>query len=116
MTNLLNNFGFLLSMGTGKPGGLEPIFMLGFIAILYFFMLRPQAKKQKEQKAFGTKLAAGEKVVTIGGIHGKIIKMNDDGSLQLECDRNTFMTIEASAVSMEMTNALTKRNAPVVAK
>lgn len=99
-------------MGSGKPGGLEPLFMLGFIAILYFFMLRPQSKKQKEQKAFSKNIEVGQKVVTIGGIHGKISKINDDGSIALECDRNSFMTIEASAISMDMTVAMQKRNAP----
>ena len=41
---------YLMMGAGGKTGGFEPIFLLGFVAILYFFMLRPQAKKQKEQK------------------------------------------------------------------
>jgi preprotein translocase subunit YajC len=88
---------------------MEPIFLLGFVAVLYFFMLRPQAKKQKEQKKFTDEITVGDKIVTIGGIHGKISKKNDDGTYTLEAERNSYMIIEASAVSMEMTTAFRKK-------
>jgi preprotein translocase subunit YajC len=102
---------YLLMLGQGKQGGgFEPIFLLGFVAILYFFMMRPQAKKQKELKAFSANLKEGDKIVTIGGIHGKITKINADTSIQIECDRNTTMTIESSSVSLDMTQAMRKRN------
>jgi preprotein translocase subunit YajC len=96
----------LLQAGIGT---MQPLFLLGFIAILYFFMLRPQVKKQKEQKAFSAGVKVGDKVVTIGGIHGKITQMNADGTMKLQADGNTFFTIEASAVSMESTVALQKK-------
>ncbi len=99
----------LLMFGAGKPGGFEPLFLLGFIAIMYFFLMRPQFKKQKEQKEFNTKTKVGDKIVTIGGIHGKIVKEIDANTLQVEGDRNTFFTIEKSAISMEMTTAMQKR-------
>ena len=52
--------------------------MLGMILIVfYFFMIRPQMKKQKELKKFRESLKTGDKVVTIGGIHGKILEVND---------------------------------------
>jgi preprotein translocase subunit YajC len=105
----------LLMMGTGKQGGFEPLFLLGFVAIMYFFLMRPQFKKQKEQKVFSEGIKVGDKIVTIGGIHGKIVKENENGTLSLEGDRNTFFTIERSAISMEMTAAFNKRNTPVVA-
>ena len=47
------------------------------LVVFYFFMIRPQMKKQKELKKFRENLKAGDKVVTIGGIHGKILEMND---------------------------------------
>lgn len=47
------------------------------IVVFYFFMIRPQFKKQKELKNFRASLKAGDKVVTIGGIHGKILEIND---------------------------------------
>ena len=47
------------------------------LVVFYFFMIRPQQKKQKELKAFRENMKAGDKVVTIGGIHGKILEIND---------------------------------------
>ena len=52
---------------------------------------------------------SGEQIVTTAGIHGRINKANDDGTLQIEISRSTFMTIERSAVSMEMTMAFRKK-------
>jgi preprotein translocase subunit YajC len=90
-------------------GTMQPLFLLGFIAILYFFMLRPQVKKQKEQKAFSAGVKVGDKVVTIGGIHGKITNINADGTMKLQADGTSYFTIEQSAISMESTVALQKR-------
>ena len=100
----------LLLQGGGQPGGgLMPFFFIGMIVIMYFFMIRPQAKKQKEQKKFAESITAGEQIVTIAGIHGRISRVNEDGTLQIEISRGTFMTIERSAVSMEMTQAARKK-------
>ena len=58
--------------------GMQSLLMLGLmILIFYFFMIRPQMKKQKELKNFRENLKAGDKVVTIGGIHGKILEVAD---------------------------------------
>ncbi len=91
------------------PGAFSPVFLIGMVLVMYFFMLRPQMKKQKEAKAFATQTAVGDKIVTIGGMHGKISKINTDGSMIIEGDRNCTFTIEASAISMDMTKALQKR-------
>lgn len=101
-----------------QPGG-SPYFtfilMGGMIVVMYFFMIRPQAKKAKEQKKFSESISVGEKVVTTAGIHGTITRTNDDGTIQIEAGRNTFLTIERSAISMEMTNAQRKRTTTVTA-
>ena len=47
------------------------------LAIFYLFMIRPQMKKQKELKKFREGLQSGDKIVTIGGIHGKILEVAD---------------------------------------
>lgn len=83
--------------------------MLGMVVVMYFFMIRPQAKRAKEQKKFADAIAAGEFIVTTAGIHATINRVNPDGTLQIETGRGNFMTIERSAVSMEMTNAHRKR-------
>lgn len=96
-------------------GGMSVIFMVGMIAVMYFFMIRPQAKRAKEQKKFSESITVGEDIVTTAGIHGKITRANDNGTLQIEISRNTFMTIERSAISMEMTNSARKNNTATVA-
>ena len=98
------------------PGGFNPMILMsvGMIAVMYFFMFRPQQKRQKEQKAFGESIGTDEKVVTASGIHGRINRVNDDGTLQLEIARNVYITIERSAVSMEMTQAQRKKSAAIV--
>lgn len=90
--------------GAGGFGGLSmPIFMVAIFAVMYFFMIRPQAKRAKEQKKFGEGIATGEKIITTAGIHGTISRVNDDGTVQVEISRGNFITIERSAISMEYT-------------
>lgn len=83
--------------------------MLGMVVVMYFFMIRPQAKRAKEQKKFADAIAAGEHIVTTAGIHAMINKVNEDGTLQIETSRGNFMIVERSAVSMEMTTAHRKK-------
>lgn len=98
-------------------GGMMSIFlMVGMFVVMYFFMIRPQAKKAKEQKSFADSIVSGEQIVTTAGIHGRINRANEDGTLQVEISRGTFMTIERSAVSMEMTQAARKKAGTVTAE
>lgn len=99
----------------GGAGGFQLIFLVGMIGVMYFFMIRPQAKRAKEQKKFAASIGTGEKIVTTAGIHGTVKRVNEDGTLQLEINHGTFMTIETSAVSMEMTNAYRKKTQTPVA-
>lgn len=84
------------------------LFFGGMILVMWLFMIRPQTKKAKQQKQFIDNLKEGDKVVTIAGIHGKVKKINDNNTLQLEVSAGTYFTIERSAVSMEYTSALNK--------
>lgn len=112
----------LLTVLLQAPAGASPmpslLIMVGMIVVMYFFMIRPQAKRAKEQKKFSESIGAGEKIITSAGIHATITRVNEDGTLQIEVGRGTFMTIERSAVSMEMTNAYKKKTegAAVTAK
>ncbi len=54
------------------------IMMVVLFALMYFMMIRPQKKKDKEIKAMRDSLATGDEVITIGGIHGKVVKVNDE--------------------------------------
>ncbi len=100
----------MLQAAAGGLGGASPLFlMVGMFVVMYFFMIRPQAKRAKEQKKFGENMNSGEQIVTTAGIHGRIERANEDGTLKIEVSRGTFMTIERSAVSMEMTMAFRKK-------
>ena len=114
-------FSTLLLQAAPGPGGIGgPVFlMVGMFVVMYFFMIRPQNKRAKDQKKFAESLTPSESlVVTTAGIHARISRANDDGTLQVEVSRGMFMTIERSAISMEMTEAARKKAAgtAVVAK
>ncbi len=82
-------------------GGTSQFIMLGaMVVIFYMFFIRPQQKKQKNQKNFISELKKGDKVVTMGGIHGKVTEVTDD-TLTIDVDRGTKLTIEKSSVSLE---------------
>lgn len=102
--------GILLNMGQGAQGSssFSLLFMGAMILVFWLFMIRPQAKKAKQQKTFITDLKKGDKVVTIAGIHGTINKINEDGTLSLEVSPGSYLKIEKSTVSMEMSAALNK--------
>ena len=75
---------------------------VGIIGIFYFFMIRPQQKKQKDQKSFVDNLKKGDSVVTVGGLHGKISSV--EGTIVvLEVDRGVKMTFEKTSISREAT-------------
>lgn len=82
------------------------------ILVFWLFFIRPQAKKQKQQKTFIDNLNKGDKVVTIAGIHGIINRLNDDGTISLEINPGSYIKIEKSAISMEWTTQLNKVAAP----
>ena len=59
--------------------GMSSLIMFGMIfAVMYFFMIRPQIKKQKKEREYRSALKKGDQVVTIGGIHGKITDVKED--------------------------------------
>jgi len=78
------------------------IMILMIIVIFYFFMIRPQMKKAKVEKAFKESLKKGDKIVTIGGVHGRILEVADT-TFMVEIDSNVKVKLEKSAVSAEAT-------------
>ncbi len=68
----------LLQTGGGAGGGMNMLFMMvAIIAVFYFFMIRPQQKKQKDLQKAREAMKIGDKVVTAGGIHGRIKEMGE---------------------------------------
>lgn len=97
-----------------SPDGSQPnssftlVMMGAIILVFWLFMIRPQAKKAKDQKKFIENLQRGDKIVTIAGIHGTINKVNDDNTIQLETNPGSYMKLEKSAISLEWTQQLQK--------
>src|SRR6516225_7229815 len=81
-----------------------PLMMVLMFGILYFFMIRPQQKKAKDQKKFTEEIKRGDYVVTIGGVHGRIAEIEDDTFI-LEVERGARIKFSKTAVSMESTKA-----------
>lgn len=99
----------LLAAGGQQGGGMVQLVMMGAIILVFWlFMIRPQAKKAKEQKKFVENMQKGDRIVTIAGIHGTIFKINEDNTIQLEVSPGSYLKIEKSSVSMEWSAAINK--------
>lgn len=77
------------------------------IVVMYFFFIRPQAKKQKEQAKFSAELTKGSEVVTSSGIIGKIVKL-DEKEVTLMVDQKSQIRFLRSFISKEMTESFKK--------
>ena len=93
-------------------GMMQLVFLIAIVVVFYFFMIRPQMKKQKTERDFRNTIEKGTKIITIGGIHGKIVEVNDT-TFVVEIDNNVKVKMEKSAISAEATKAL---NANVAVK
>jgi preprotein translocase subunit YajC len=80
--------------------GMSSLIMFGMIfAVMYFFMIRPQIKKQKKEREYRSALKKGDQVVTIGGIHGKITDVKEDTFI-IEVHTGNSLKVTKNAVSM----------------
>jgi preprotein translocase subunit YajC len=105
MMNLLN---VLLmsqpSQGGGSGAGWSSILMLvAVVVIFYFFMIRPQSAKAKKEKQFRESLQKGQNVITISGVHGKVVEVKET-TIILEIANNVQIEVEKSAVAIDMAN------------
>jgi preprotein translocase subunit YajC len=90
---------------TGAMNYPQIIMLVLIMVVFYFFMIRPQQQKAKQQKQFKESLNKGEKIVTIGGIHGKIIEVKENTFI-IEAGNGIKLEIEKSAISLELTKAV----------
>ena len=88
--------------GGGGAGMQSLIFLLLIIVVFYFFMIRPQVKKQKEATNFRNSLKKGDKVITTGGIYGKVNDVKDR-TVTLEIADNVLIKVDKTAVTAEPT-------------
>ena len=88
-----------LAAAQPQGGGIQMIVMLvGLFAIVYFFMIRPQNKKQKEIQKFRNALEVGQDVITIGGIHGTIKRIEDNDIITLSVSTGVEIKFDRSAI------------------
>tara|TARA_B000000460_G_C21516790_1_gene393814 strand:- start:299 stop:649 length:351 start_codon:yes stop_codon:yes gene_type:complete len=86
------------SQGGGGIAAFLPFFLI--MLIIYFLMIRPQAKRQKDKQNMLVSLKKGDKVITIGGIHGTVAGMKNQGKLiVLKVDKSLNININRSAIS-----------------
>jgi preprotein translocase subunit YajC len=97
--------------GFGSFSSFIPLVLI--IVVFYFFMIRPQVKKQKDQKKYVEELKKGDKVITTAGIHGKIVDVADTTFL-IETEGGHKIRFEKSSISLEASRAL--NTPPAVAK
>ena len=93
----MNVMTVLLQAPAGGGGSMMWIMLIAMFAIMYFFMIRPQNKKQKEIANFRKTLEVNQKVITAGGIYGRI-KSIEDNKIVLEIDSNVKILIDKNSV------------------
>jgi preprotein translocase subunit YajC len=97
---------YILLEMTWKIGDLplQQIVLIGSVVLVfYFFMIRPQQKRQKEQRDFLSHIKKGEKIVTIGGIHGTIHEVKDDVVTLVIDNKGSQISVSKGAISIEST-------------
>ncbi len=103
----MNQLSVILMMSgqEGQSPVTSIVFLLLIFGVFWLFMIRPQVKKQKAQQKFKESIGKGDKIVTIGGVHGKILEVQDTTFI-IEVEGGNRLKIEKSAVSMESTQPL----------
>lgn len=101
---------FILLQATESTEGgwmsMLPLFLI--LIVFYFFFIRPQTKKNKEQKKFREALKKGEKVITVGGLHGKIVEVKET-TVVIEIGNQIKVTVEKSAIVMDSSGVEQKK-------
>lgn len=100
----------MMSPGENSEGGgigsFLPLILI--VLVFYLFFIRPQMRKTKEQKKFRETLAKGDKIITIGGIHGKILEIKET-TVVIEVEGQNRLTIEKSAMAMDRSSHLSEK-------
>ena len=98
----------LLQAAQPQGGGVSMLIMMVLIiVVMYFFMIRPQQKKQKELAKFRSNLQKGDKIVTIGGIYGKIVDITEQ-YVTVDVGGDVRIKMDKSAILKDMSDAQTR--------
>jgi preprotein translocase subunit YajC len=96
---------FITLQAAGGGSAMQQIIPIALIMIVfYFFMIRPQTKKQKLEREYKDTLKEGERVVTIGGVHGKITSVKEKTFI-IEIAKDVRVEVEKTAISAEVTKS-----------
>ena len=87
-----------------ESGGNPLIFFVLVFGVFWFFMIRPQVKKQKQERKFREQLKKGDKVITSGGLHGKIVEVSDK-IVKIDVGSSIVLKFDKSGISAELSNA-----------
>ena len=107
MNMILTFMTLLQAQGAGQAGGsgLTMLLMLALIfVVMWLFMIRPQQKRQKELNNFRDNLKKGDKVVTVGGIYGTILEVNDN-KVMLEIDKDVKIKVDKASLVKDFSEA-----------
>jgi len=102
MTTIFNAIFLQAGSATSVFTQMWPLIMIIFV--FYFFIIRPQSKKAKEQNTFIDELEKGDDIVTTSGIYGRVSKIEGD-VVTLQVDTKTFIRVTRTAVSKDLTEA-----------
>lgn len=94
-------FASLLLQAAASGGLYQYLPLVAMAGVVYFFMIRPQQKRSADAKKFRAALAKGANVVTIGGLHGKVVDINEE-SVTVEVDKGVRLRFDRSAIAREI--------------
>ena len=91
----------ILLQSSSRP---ELVFFVLVFGVFWFFMIRPQVKKQKLERKFREELKKGDKVITSSGLHGKVVEVSEK-TLKLDVGSNIILKFNKSGISAELSNS-----------
>ncbi len=101
------NMLLLAAETTDQPAGMNPIILIAFYVLIFgamwFFLFRPQRKKQKEEKKMRENLQVGDEVLTIGGIYGRVISLKEDTMVIESISDHSKLTFARWALQQNLT-------------
>ena len=110
----MNKVFFLqISQDGDNSGIMNIVFLVVIFVIFYFFMVRPQNKKRKELQNLRDNLKKGDNVVTIGGIHGKVVDVKET-TVVINIDANTKIKVDKSSISLDSSTKLTEEKQTII--
>jgi preprotein translocase subunit YajC len=100
MNNLLTILLMAPQQGGQQSSWYSFLPLILIVVVFYFFFIRPQMKRSKDQKKFRESLQKGQKIITIGGIHGRIVEIQDT-TVTIEVENNVRFRVEKSAIAID---------------